>query len=88
MRRAMNYFQNWETHCQKKKWASWRAVPTPKLLIKNHKPMNKKGKYVMQLIVPATNFTAAFPNIGLLWIYYHPSVSIKNDTREIEYHKG
>jgi hypothetical protein len=68
MRRAMNYFQNWETHCQKKKWASWRAVPTPKLLIKNHKPMNKKGKYVMQLIVPATNFTAAFPNIGYLGI--------------------
>jgi hypothetical protein len=34
-----------------------RAVPAPKLLIKDHKPMNSKGEYVTRLIVPATNFT-------------------------------
>jgi hypothetical protein len=45
-----------------------RAVPTPKLLIKDHKPMSKKGKYVTRLIVPATNFTAAFPKVGYLGI--------------------
>jgi hypothetical protein len=33
-----------------------RAVPTPKLLIKDHKPMNSKGEYMTRLIVPATNF--------------------------------
>ncbi len=37
-----------------------RAVPTPKLLIKDHKAMNSKGKYMMRLIVLATNFTAEF----------------------------
>jgi hypothetical protein len=45
-----------------------RAVLTPKLLIKDHKPMNKKGEYVTRLIVPATNFTAAFPKVGYLGI--------------------
>jgi hypothetical protein len=45
-----------------------RAVPTPKLLIKDHKPMNSKGEYVTRLIVPATNFTAAFPKVGYLGI--------------------
>jgi hypothetical protein len=45
-----------------------RAVPTPKLLIKNHKPMNSKGEYMTRLIVPATNFTAAFPKVGYLGI--------------------
>ena len=45
-----------------------RAVPTPKLLIKDHKLMNSKGKYVTRLIVLATNFTAAFPKVGYLGI--------------------
>jgi hypothetical protein len=45
-----------------------RAVPTPKLLIKDHKPMNEKGEYVTRLIVPATNFAAAFPKVGYLGI--------------------
>jgi hypothetical protein len=45
-----------------------RAVPTPKLLIKDHKPMNEIGECMMQLIVPATNFIAAFPKVGYLGI--------------------
>jgi hypothetical protein len=45
-----------------------RAVPTPKLLIKDHKPMNSKGEYMTRLIVPATNFTPAFPKVGYLGI--------------------
>jgi hypothetical protein len=45
-----------------------RAVPTPKLLIKDHKPMNEKGEYMMRLIVPATNFTVLFPKVGSLGI--------------------
>jgi hypothetical protein len=45
-----------------------RAVPTPKLLIKDHKPMNEKGEYMTRLIVPATNFTVVFPKVGYLGI--------------------
>jgi hypothetical protein len=45
-----------------------RAVLTPKLLIKDHKPMNEKGEYMMRLIVPATNFAEVFPKVGYLGI--------------------
>jgi hypothetical protein len=45
-----------------------RAVPTPKLLIKDHKPMDSKGEHMTRLIVLATNFTAAFPKVGYLGI--------------------
>jgi len=41
-----------------------KAVPTPKLLIKDHKKANNKGEFPMQLVVPATNFTSAFPKVG------------------------
>ena len=45
-----------------------RAIPTPKLLIKDHKDPNDDGSYPTRLIVPATNFTAAFPKLGYLGI--------------------
>ena len=41
-----------------------KAVPTPKLLIKDHKKPDANGDFPTRLVVPATNFTAAFPNIG------------------------
>ena len=45
-----------------------RAVPTPKLLIKDHKDKDEEGNYPMRLIVLASNFTAAFPKaFGLSW---------------------
>lgn len=40
----------------------------PKLLIKDHKDPNDNGSYPTRLIVPATNFTAAFPKLGYLRI--------------------
>ncbi len=40
-------------------------IPTPKLLIKDHKPMIN-GVYPTRLIVPASNFMAAFSKLGYL----------------------
>ena len=40
------------------------AVPTPILLVKDHKKKDKNNKYPVRLICPATNFVAAFDKIG------------------------
>ena len=41
------------------------AVPTIQLLIKDHKKgRDKNGNYYTRLVVPAKNFTAAFPHVG------------------------
>ena len=45
-----------------------KAIPTPKLLIKDHKKPEPKGKFRTRLIVTATNFTAAFPKVGYFGI--------------------
>ena len=45
-----------------------KAVPSPKLLIKDHKEPDSNGNYPTRLVVPATNFTAAFPKVGYLGI--------------------
>ena len=44
------------------------AVPTPKLLIKDHKKADKNGNFPTRLVVPATNFTSSFPKAGYLGI--------------------
>jgi hypothetical protein len=41
-----------------------RAIPAPKLLIKDHKKIKKDGTYPTRLIIPATNFTSGFAKIG------------------------
>ena len=33
-------------------------------MIKDHKDLDEEGNYPTRLVVPATNFTAAFPNVG------------------------
>ena len=43
-----------------------RVIPSPKLLIKVHKTINKKGGFPTRLVIAATNFTATFPKIGYL----------------------
>jgi hypothetical protein len=76
MKKESNYCQRWDTvTLSEAKEMGFveaalesRAVPTPKLLIKEHKLMNSKGEYVTRLIVPATNFKAAFPKVGYLGI--------------------
>ena len=43
-----------------------KSIPTPKLLIKNHKKPNKNGEFPTRLVIPATNFTATFAKVGYL----------------------
>ena len=45
-----------------------RAIPSPKILIKDHKTINEKGEFPTRLVIPATNFTATFSKIGNLGI--------------------
>ena len=41
-----------------------KAVPAPKLLIKDHKTINEKGELPTRLVIPSTKFTATFSKIG------------------------
>ena len=41
-----------------------KAIPTPKMLIKDHKKKKDNGNFPTRLIIPATNFTAGFPRLG------------------------
>ena len=45
-----------------------RAIPSPKLLIKDHKTINEKGEFLTRLVTPAAKFTATFSKIGYLGI--------------------
>jgi GIY-YIG catalytic domain len=45
-----------------------KAIPSPKLLIKDHKKVDNKGNFPTRLVVPANNFTSAFPKLGYLGI--------------------
>ena len=40
------------------------AVPTPKLLIKDHRKPLKNGDPSVRLVVPGRNLCAGFPNVG------------------------
>ena len=40
------------------------AVPTPILLVKDHKKKDKNDEHPVRLICPATNFVAIFDKIG------------------------
>ena len=41
-----------------------KAIPTPKILIKDHKKVDASGESPSRLLVPATNFKQAFPKLG------------------------
>ena len=45
-----------------------KNIPTPKLIIKDHKKPDEEGDFPSRLIVPANNFTSAFPRLGYLGI--------------------
>jgi hypothetical protein len=45
-----------------------KAIPSPKLLVKDHKKEDKWGQYPTRLFIPVTNFTSAFPKLGYLGI--------------------
>ena len=69
-----------------------RAIPSPKLLIKDHKTINKNREFPTRLVIPATNFTATFSKIGYLGIkrcldkgkvnYSHNSIVQASDLNE------
>ena len=41
-----------------------RAIPSPNLIIKDHKTINKKGGFSNMFVITAKNFTATFSKIG------------------------
>ena len=43
-----------------------KSIPTPKLMIKDHKKLNTKSEFPKRLVIPATNFTATFAKVGYL----------------------
>ena len=45
-----------------------KAIPDQKLLIKDHKTINKKGEFQTLLVISATNFNATFSKIAYLGI--------------------
>ena len=49
-------------------WLATRRVPTPMLLVKDHKDKGDDGNYATRLLVPATNFTQCFAKMSLLAI--------------------
>ena len=67
---AMTLLESITTHLDKGELAfltetiNSKAIPTPKILIKDHKKADASGEYPSRLLVPATNFTQAFPKIG------------------------
>ena len=60
---------------------SSKTIPTPSLLIKDHKKIDKSGFYPTRLLCPASNFTSCFSKLGYL--------GIKRifDSNEIDYEK-
>ena len=56
-----------------------KAIPKPKLLVKDHKEKKASGDYPTRLIVPANNFTSGYSKMGYM--------AIKNtfDEMEIKY---
>ena len=72
---SLAFLATQESHLSKKEHAyllecvNSRAVPTPHLLIKDHKPVSTTtGRHSTRLIIPASNFTAGFPKLGYLAI--------------------
>ena len=45
-----------------------QAIPYPKLLIKYHKKINKKGGFPTGLVIPETNFNTTFYELRYLRI--------------------
>ena len=45
-----------------------KMIPTPKILVKDHKKQKPDGKFPTRLVVPASNFNACFPKLGYMGI--------------------
>ena len=58
-----------------------QVIPSPNLLIKNHKTINKKGESPTRLVIPARKFTATFSKIRYLVIKIMPDKGKVNYSR-------
>eukprot|EP00957_Ditylum_brightwellii_P039514 2989388-Ditylum_brightwellii.AAC.1 len=47
---------------------AYKAIPQPQLLTKDHKELESDGRYPTRLVIPATNFTATFLEVGYMAI--------------------
>ena len=56
-----------------------KAIPTPSLLIKDHKKPHDDGTFPTWLIIPADNFTSVFPKLG------YKGIKKIFDDREVTY---
>jgi hypothetical protein len=56
-----------------------KAIPTPSLLIKDHKKPLEDGNFPTRLVIPADNFTSAFPKLG------YKGIKKIFDDREVKY---
>ena len=45
-------------------WIGSKQIPTPRLLVKDHKEKNSDGEFPSRLLIPATNFTQCFAKMG------------------------
>ena len=45
-----------------------RAIPSPNIIIKDYKTINKKTGFPTRLVIPTTNFTATFSKLTHLGI--------------------
>ena len=43
-----------------------KSIPTPKLLIKDHKKLTSMGELTTRLVIPETNLSATFAKVGYL----------------------
>jgi hypothetical protein len=46
----------------------FKLIPSPKLLVKDHKNKDKWGQFPTRFVIPATDFTSAFQKLGYLGV--------------------
>ena len=58
-----------------------KAIPTPKLLIKDHKKPDNQSNFPTRLVIPATNFTATYSKLG------YKALKAILDENEVKYNR-
>ena len=58
-----------------------KAIPTPKILIKDHKKLTSMGDFPTRLMIPEISFSATFAKVGYLGL---KKMLEKNDTNYTE----
>ena len=58
-----------------------KAIPKPKILIKDHKKLTSMGEFPIRLVIPATNYSATFEKVG------YPGLKNILEKNEINYTK-